>query len=93
MASRVVIQGGQFENTSGLATKVALSLLGDSAEVRGGTVVDGEPRALSESLEARTFADEQIPWDELAFYSTAEALRDYLAAERGAGRGLSRNLR
>ena len=48
---------------------------------------------LSESLEARTFADDAIPWDDLAFYSTQEALRDYLAADRGAATGFSRNLR
>ena len=57
------------------------------------TVVDGTPHALSESLEARTFADEEIPWEELAFTSTREAVRDYLAAERGEGGvGRSRNL-
>jgi ADP-ribose pyrophosphatase YjhB (NUDIX family) len=58
-----------------------------------GTVVDGVPRAQSESLDARTFADDAIPWDELAFFSTQEALRDYLDAGRGAPTGLSRNLR
>jgi ADP-ribose pyrophosphatase YjhB (NUDIX family) len=59
-----------------------------------GEVADGVPRALSESLEARVFDDDEIPWEELAFYSTSEALRDYLAAERGEGKiGLSRNIR
>jgi ADP-ribose pyrophosphatase YjhB (NUDIX family) len=59
-----------------------------------GEVADGEPRALSESLEARSFDDGEIPWEELAFHSTHEALRDYLAAGRGEGRvGLSRNIR
>jgi ADP-ribose pyrophosphatase YjhB (NUDIX family) len=58
-----------------------------------GRVVGGEPRALSESLEARSFPEEEIPWDELAFPSTREALRDYLAAENDpARRGRSRNL-
>lgn len=57
------------------------------------TVIDGVPRALSESLDARAFAENEIPWDELAFYSTGEALRDYLAAERSGRVGLSRNLR
>lgn len=58
-----------------------------------GTVVEGEPRALAESLEGRPFPDERIPWDHLAFYSTSEALRDYLAVERGKRRpGRSRNL-
>ncbi len=58
-----------------------------------GTVTDGVPHALSESLEARTFPDAGIPWDDLAFYSTQEALRDYLAAGRGGETGCSRNLR
>jgi ADP-ribose pyrophosphatase YjhB (NUDIX family) len=59
-----------------------------------GTVTGGEPRALHESLEARSFPDAAIPWEDLAFPSTREALRDFLAAERDPSRrGLSRNLR
>lgn len=38
----------------------------------------GELRAMDEALEARTFAVHEIPWDELAFTSTREALQDYL---------------
>lgn len=58
-----------------------------------GTVTGGVPRALSESLEARSFPDDGIPWEELAFRSTVEALRDYLAVERGElPGGRSRNL-
>ena len=58
-----------------------------------GTVTAGEPHCLSESLEARTFADDGIPWSDLAFPSTAEALRDFLADEHDlAARGRSRNL-
>jgi ADP-ribose pyrophosphatase YjhB (NUDIX family) len=61
--------------------------------VYAGTVTGGEPYCRSESLEARTFADEEIPWEELAFPSTVEALRDFLAAERDPSRvGRSRNL-
>jgi ADP-ribose pyrophosphatase YjhB (NUDIX family) len=41
-------------------------------------VLSGAPEARDESLEVRTFAPEQIPWDELAFESTRAALRDYL---------------
>ncbi len=41
-------------------------------------VVGGELRAQDESLEARTFPPEALPWDELAFESTRAALRDYL---------------
>ena len=56
--------------------------------------IDGEPRALSESLEGRVFQDDEIPWDDLAFYSTVEALRDFLALEAGEqAAGRSRNLR
>jgi hypothetical protein len=60
-----------------------------------GTVVDGTPHAAcdEETLEGRTFADADIPWDELAFPSTGEVLRDWLAVEAGeAGDGRSRNL-
>jgi len=35
-----------------------------------------------ESLEARFFAPEAIPWDEVAFRSTDEALREFLAPRR-----------
>jgi ADP-ribose pyrophosphatase YjhB (NUDIX family) len=56
-------------------------------------VLRGEPRALEESLEARVFPDDAIPWSELAFPSTREALSDYFAAERDPSRrGRSRNL-
>lgn len=59
-----------------------------------GRVVAGEPHALSESLEARSFREDEIPWDELAFWSTQEALRDWLATERDPSRrAVSRNLR
>jgi ADP-ribose pyrophosphatase YjhB (NUDIX family) len=58
-----------------------------------GTVTEGVPRARSESLDARSFPDEELPWGELAFHSTGEALRDYLAVESGqAAPGRSRNL-
>lgn len=53
-----------------------------------GTVVDGTPHALSESLEARPFDDADIPWDELAFPSTVEALRDYLEGVTGRSRNV-----
>lgn len=44
-----------------------------TAEVIGGTL-----EARDEMLEARVFVPEEIPWDELAFPSTVDALRDYL---------------
>jgi ADP-ribose pyrophosphatase YjhB (NUDIX family) len=41
-------------------------------------IVGGELKACDESTEARTFPFSEIPWDELAFRSTQEALRDYI---------------
>ena len=38
-----------------------------------------------EGLEARFFEPEAIPWDELAFRSTQEALREFLDLVRSAG--------
>jgi ADP-ribose pyrophosphatase YjhB (NUDIX family) len=36
-----------------------------------------------EGLEARFFDPDEIPWEELAFRSTVEALREFLEASRG----------
>jgi len=44
-----------------------------SAEIIGGELAAGD-----ESVEARTFAASQIPWEELAFPTTGDALRDYV---------------
>ncbi len=41
-------------------------------------VVGGELKAGDESVEAKTFAPSQIPWEELAFQSTRDALKDFL---------------
>jgi len=46
----------------------------DSFDMAGGTLAHDE-----ESLELRTFSEAEVPWDELAFLSTREALRDYYA--------------
>ncbi len=40
-------------------------------------VVSGELKAGDESVEARTFDAREIPWEELAFRSTRDALQDY----------------
>ncbi len=47
------------------------------AVIAGGTLV-----AADEALEARLFGPLEIPWNELAFPSTREALEDYLAGVR-----------
>lgn len=41
-------------------------------------VIGGELAAGDESVEARIFHPEDIPWDELAFDSTRDAIRDYI---------------
>lgn len=46
------------------------------------SVVAGELCTDDECLEARLFAADEIPWDELAFRSTHDALRDYFATPR-----------
>jgi ADP-ribose pyrophosphatase YjhB (NUDIX family) len=36
----------------------------------------GRPRTTPEATEVRSFAEAEVPWDELAFWSTNQALRD-----------------
>jgi 8-oxo-dGTP diphosphatase len=43
------------------------------AEVEGGVLL-----ASDESLEVKTFSPREIPWEELAFPSTSEALKDFV---------------
>ena len=50
--------------------------------VYAATLVGGELVVDEEGLEARWFAPTALPWDELAFLSTREALRDFLASDR-----------
>jgi ADP-ribose pyrophosphatase YjhB (NUDIX family) len=40
-------------------------------------IVSGEPRAADQSLELDTFGPAEIPWEDLAFPSTHDALRAY----------------
>ena len=47
--------------------------------VYAATAVGGVLAHDDESLDIRTFSEAEIPWDELAFLSTREALRDYYA--------------
>ena len=53
--------------------------------VYAATAVGGTLRADDESLEAAWFGAGDLPWPELAFRSTSDALRDYLAASSGGG--------
>jgi ADP-ribose pyrophosphatase YjhB (NUDIX family) len=36
----------------------------------------GQPHTTAEAIEVRSFARAELPWDELAFWSTEQALRD-----------------
>ena len=49
--------------------------------VYAATILGGELCIDDEGLEARWFAPEDIPWDELAFRSTHDGLRDYLGGD------------
>jgi len=46
--------------------------------VYAATLVGGELQVDEEGLEARWFSASAIPWDDLAFLSTREAIRDFL---------------
>jgi len=50
--------------------------------VYAAAIVGGSLVAADEALEARTFAASEIPWSDLAFRSTREALEDYFAGVR-----------
>ena len=39
---------------------------------------DDEPQTTDEALEVQAFAPDEIPWQELAFWSTTNALKDFL---------------
>lgn len=47
-----------------------------------GEVTGGSLRTDDESLDIRSFAPAEIPWEQLAFPSTSHALRDYLGLTR-----------
>jgi ADP-ribose pyrophosphatase YjhB (NUDIX family) len=42
------------------------------------TITD-EPQTTPEALEVRAFASDELPWQELAFWSTTDALKDFLS--------------
>ena len=52
--------------------------------VYAATMISGELAVDDEGLEAREFDLDDIPWDDLAFRSTREALRDYIDGKQTA---------
>lgn len=57
--------------------------------VYAATIEGGELRALDEMLELKLFPQEEVPWNDLAFPSTADAIRDYY---RGCWAGTSHSI-
>ena len=55
--------------------------------VYAATMLSGDLAVDDEGLEAREFDLDAIPWDDLAFRSTREALRDYIDGRRTAAVG------
>jgi 8-oxo-dGTP diphosphatase len=41
--------------------------------------IEQQPRTTPEALQVEAFAPDEIPWQELAFWSTTNALKDFLA--------------
>lgn len=52
--------------------------------VYAATMLSGELAVDDEGIEAREFDLDEIPWDDLAFRSTREALRDYIDGRQAA---------
>jgi ADP-ribose pyrophosphatase YjhB (NUDIX family) len=63
----------------GLYSRVQAAVVVAVFEAR---IVGGEARVTPESLETRPFAPDQIPWSEVAFETSAAALRDWVARVR-----------
>jgi ADP-ribose pyrophosphatase YjhB (NUDIX family) len=63
----------------GLYSRVEAAVVVVAYEAR---IVGGEPITTRESLETRPFAPDQIPWPEIAFQTSARALRDWVARVR-----------
>jgi ADP-ribose pyrophosphatase YjhB (NUDIX family) len=63
----------------GLYSRVEAAVVVVAYEAR---IVGGEPITTPESLETRPFAPDQIPWPEIAFQTSAQALRDWVARVR-----------
>jgi ADP-ribose pyrophosphatase YjhB (NUDIX family) len=63
----------------GLYSRVHAAVVVVAYEAR---IVSGRPIATRESLETRPFAPDEIPWPEIAFETSVQALRDWVARVR-----------
>ncbi|MDQ3302129.1 MAG: NUDIX domain-containing protein [Actinomycetota bacterium] len=50
-------------------------------------VIGGEPVPLDETMDVHAFSCDGLPWAEMAFPSTEQALKDYLSQEASDRRG------
>ena len=63
----------------GLYSRVEAAVVVVAFEAR---IVGGSPIVTFESLETRPFAPDAIPWSEIAFHTSVQALRDWIAGVR-----------
>jgi ADP-ribose pyrophosphatase YjhB (NUDIX family) len=67
----------------GLLNVYSYTNVGIALVVYRATVTGGVAATTPESQEVRPFRIEDIPWEELAFTSTRDAMRDYVNHEKG----------
>src|ERR1035437_7719041 len=63
----------------GIYSRVEAAVVVVAYETR---IVGGQPTTTPESLQTRPFAPDQIPWPEIAFQTSAQALRDWVMSVR-----------
>jgi 8-oxo-dGTP diphosphatase len=63
----------------GIYSRVEAAVVVVAYEAR---IVAGKPMTTPESLETRPFAPDQIPWPEIAFQTSGQALRDWVGRVR-----------
>lgn len=78
-AAREVLEETGLEiETTGIVGLYSYAGHAPAIVVYAARVTGGEPEPLDETLAVRSFDPGELPWDELAFPSTEDALRDYL---------------
>jgi ADP-ribose pyrophosphatase YjhB (NUDIX family) len=75
-------ESGLDVRLEGLVNVYSYSDGGPIIIVYAATAISGELCGDDECLDAALFTEETIPWGELAFRSTTEALQDYFAGGR-----------
>ena len=73
---------GSTSRSTASSTSIPTATRPSIIVVYAATAIGGDLCGDEECLEAKLFRAEEIPWDELAFRSTREALREYLDGVR-----------